>query len=110
MPSGVFRVAGWIRVRLSAVLADAPLLFFGVVIGVAVLFKVAIGWAKGDAQPEPGAPAVLAAPHQRAKPVIAVSGDTAIAPAARGAAPTAGTQIVPGAPAPRHRRREPRAR
>jgi hypothetical protein len=42
--------------RVKAVFADAPILFFAVVIGVALTFRVAVGAVRDAAQPEPVAP------------------------------------------------------
>lgn len=41
---------------MKAVLADAPIVFFAVVIGVALTFRVAVGAVRDAAQPEPVAP------------------------------------------------------
>ena len=40
------------RYRIAERASQAPLLFFAVVIGVAVLFKLAIGWAQPSVTPD----------------------------------------------------------
>jgi len=42
--------------RVRAVFADAPIVFFAVVIGVALTFRVAVGAVRDAAHPEPVAP------------------------------------------------------
>jgi hypothetical protein len=64
-----FRRFGSARQRFVALWADAPVVFFAVVVGVALTFRVAIGWARGERTAEPEVePAVAAAPpSQRAE-------------------------------------------
>ena len=44
------------RLRAVAIFADAPIVFFAVVIGVALTFRVAVGAVRDAAHPEPPAP------------------------------------------------------
>lgn len=48
--------------RLAAVFADTPLLFFAVVIGVALAFRVGVGLARAEADPSAAALPTPAAP------------------------------------------------
>lgn len=43
VPRGLARL-GW---RIRRILSEGPLLFLGVVLGIALLFRVVIAWAKG---------------------------------------------------------------
>ena len=50
------------KTRLLAVFADTPLVFFAVVIGVALTFRVAVGAVRDAAIPEPVAPTFATGP------------------------------------------------
>lgn len=50
------------KTRLLAVFADAPIVFFAVVIGVALTFRIAIGAVRDAAVPEPVAPTFATGP------------------------------------------------
>ncbi len=42
VPRGLARL-GW---RIRRIVSDGPFLFLGVVLGIALIFRVALGWAK----------------------------------------------------------------
>lgn len=42
--------------RIRQLFGETPFLFFGVVLGVALLFRVGVGGAREAAQPDPAAP------------------------------------------------------
>jgi hypothetical protein len=50
------------KTRLLAVFADTPIVFFAVVIGVALTFRVAVGAVRDAAVPEPVAPTFATGP------------------------------------------------
>ena len=50
------------KTRLLAVFADTPIVFFAVVIGVALTFRVAVGAVRDAAIPEPVAPPFATGP------------------------------------------------
>ena len=50
------------KTRFLAVFADAPIVFFAVVIGVALTFRVAVGAVRDAAHPEPVAPTFATGP------------------------------------------------
>lgn len=50
------------KTRLVAVFADTPIMFFAVVIGVALTFRVAVGAVRDAAIPEPVAPTFATGP------------------------------------------------
>jgi hypothetical protein len=50
------------KTRFLAVFADAPIVFFAVVIGVALTFRVAVGAVRDAAHPEPAAPTFATGP------------------------------------------------
>ncbi len=51
-----YKALGLARTRAFAVVAQGPWLFLGVVFGIAVLFKVGIGWMQSTPEAEPSAP------------------------------------------------------
>lgn len=51
--------------RFLAVFADAPLLFFGVVIGVALVFRLGVGVAREAARPDVVAPTFVTGAEPR---------------------------------------------
>jgi hypothetical protein len=60
-----FRALGLTRTRAWAVLSQGPWLFIGVVLGVAIVFKVAIGWAQ-TATPDPSVASETTEPAPKA--------------------------------------------
>lgn len=50
------------KTRVLAVFADAPIVFFAVVIGVALTFRIAVGVIRDAAVPEPVAPTFATGP------------------------------------------------
>lgn len=50
------------KTRLLAIFADAPIVFFAVVIGVALTFRVAVSAVRDAAVPEPVAPTFATGP------------------------------------------------
>jgi hypothetical protein len=50
------------KTRILAVFADAPIVFFAVVIGVALTFRIAVGVIRDAAVPEPVAPTFATGP------------------------------------------------
>ncbi|MDB5217014.1 MAG: hypothetical protein JWO86_4941 [Myxococcaceae bacterium] len=50
------------KTRVLAVFADAPIVFFAVVIGVALTFRIAVGAIRDAAVPEPVAPTFATGP------------------------------------------------
>jgi hypothetical protein len=50
------------KTRFLAVFADAPIVFFAVVIGVALTFRIAVGAVRDAAHPEPEAPTFATGP------------------------------------------------
>jgi hypothetical protein len=100
-----------LRARMAALFADLPIVFLAVVLGVALTFRVAIGWAKEGATPEPPAVSALAAPTV----APAATTGTAARPVVMAADPQAtalpaGTAASPGpfARPPRAKVRRPR--
>lgn len=69
--------------RLSALFSSTPLLFLGVVIGVAVLFRLGIGLVKSSTEPEATAPLFTT-----------TASPSSVAAAARSTGENAGTQPV----------------
>ena len=51
------------KTRFLAIFADAPIVFFAVVIGVALTFRIAVGAVRDAAVPEPVAPTFATGPH-----------------------------------------------
>jgi hypothetical protein len=62
------------RMKLFAIFADAPIVFFGVVIGVALTFRVAVGWAR-DAAATPETAPTFVTGAERAEPKPATSAE-----------------------------------
>jgi len=77
------------RHRLAQILSETPVLFFALVLGIALVFKVAIGWAK--------TPTTLSE-DPAAKP-MATSAAGAASPADHSAAATATTATTTATPA-----------
>jgi hypothetical protein len=80
-----FRRFASARQRFAAVWADMPVVFFAVVVGVALTFRVAIGWARGEREAEPAvepafAAAAPAASHARAPAAPRFEPDPAAGP------------------------------
>jgi hypothetical protein len=79
-----------LRARVAAIFADMPVLFFAVVIGVALTFRVAIDWARtATLGPEPAAPELVTSSTSPAKAVPATT------TAAAAAAPTQTIAVAP---------------
>jgi len=88
------------RHRVGALLYDAPLLFIGVVLGLAVVFRVAIG-ALRPTSVDPEAPPHSAAASGQARalhepPRIAAASDSISSPAPPAADTTASTSMPAG--------------
>jgi hypothetical protein len=49
--------------RVVAIFADAPIVFFAIVIGVAMTFRVAVGWARQASTPLVVAPTFVTGPE-----------------------------------------------
>lgn len=49
VPAGVPRGLSRLRRRIAGTVSEGPFLFLGVVLGIALTFRVAIGWAKAPA-------------------------------------------------------------
>lgn len=114
LPAGLPRGFVRMRHRIAAFLGEAPLLFVGVVIGIAVLFRLAIGIvrpAAADAETEAAAPS--GAVHE--PPRLAAAEGSAPRPSPPPAAPTATSPPPRGSPlgragvAPGDTRRGPQA-
>jgi hypothetical protein len=92
-----------VRARASAILAEVPILFFAVVIGVALTFRVAVGWARGNGEdPSVLAPAVHA-PLPAPTTAIAFAPDPAVSATTKPVvtATAAPPQVIPRAKPPR---------
>lgn len=85
---------GW---RVRDMFAGTPYLFFAVVIGVAVFFRLGIGVLRANTTPEPEVPVFAST-----EPAPAASAKNDIAPANDAPSPavTSTTTAKPGAPAP----------
>jgi hypothetical protein len=104
----------WMRLR--HVFGEAPFLFFGVVIGVAILFRVGVGWMR-EASAEPvvaptfvtTAPEPGLAPSGFVPPERTSTGTSLSAEVGAGARPPGSPSPPRVAPRPRgHGRRAPR--
>jgi len=98
LPAGLPRSFIRMRHRIAAFLGEAPILFVGVVLGVAVLFRLAIDVvrpASADAEPETPAPSG-AALHE--PPRIAAAEGSAQRSSPPPAAPTATSPSTRGSP------------
>jgi hypothetical protein len=106
-----FRALSALRHRVVAALGETPLVFFAVVVGVALLFKVGVGLVKGEsATPEPVA--ISSAAGATPKTPVSFQPDPAAQPlgtsttsAGAGATPIATATATP----PRHHRHHPRS-
>lgn len=69
--------------RLVALFADAPLVFFGVVIGVAIVFRLGVGATRAAAEPEVVAPTFATGidPRAGASADAALHADPSVGPA-----------------------------
>lgn len=78
--------------RFLAIFADTPLLFFGVVIGVALVFRLGVGVAREAARPDVVAPTFVtgAEPRPAASGGIGLHAD----PSASGVAPSSATSAA----------------
>lgn len=108
-PAGVFRFFGRVRQAVAARLAETPIAFFAIVIGVALVFKVGIGFAKPSVEPDAPVVARLSSPKHRDLKVTPVA-DPAASPLPSGAVRAnvlgAGTeQAAPSARPPRRHHR-----
>lgn len=79
--------------RLKGVFSDTPILFFAVVVGVALTFRVAVGWARSTPPAEVQAPHFTTTP--RADAPNAEEGATPPAAAPRDSAPLARPTAAP---------------
>jgi hypothetical protein len=106
------RAIGMMGWRLCETFAGTPYVFFAVVIGVAVFFRLGIGVLKSSATPEPEVPVFAsteAAPSASAKKDIAPANDSP-APGVTGAAtakPGSGPAPARATPRPRGHGRRP---
>lgn len=87
-----------LRAAASRALGDAPVVFFAVVIGVALTFRVAIGWARAATGDEPSAGATAAAATARGARSATAAPTATIAvthepPPGGAPAPTAGGRV-----------------
>ncbi|MBX3190928.1 MAG: hypothetical protein KF819_28290 [Labilithrix sp.] len=62
LPPPIRRVFALAGAKIVETLRDAPYVFFAVVIGVALSFRVAIGWVKGASSPQDEAPTFTTTP------------------------------------------------
>ena len=56
LPASTLRAFSLMGGRIRQLFGETPFLFFGVVLGVALLFRVGVGGAREAAQPDPVAP------------------------------------------------------
>jgi hypothetical protein len=106
LPSSIRRALWLVWMRLRHVLEDAPLLFFGVLIGVTLTFRIAVGWAHDASTPPVVAPTfVIPGPP----PAVSVAPETPAREASTSVSGTAETKVaVPRvAPKPRGHGRRP---
>lgn len=91
--------------RVRDTFAGTPYLFFGVVLGVAVLFRLGIGVLKSSTTPEPEVPVFAST-----EPATSAPGKNDIAPANDAPAPalTATATSKPGGPGPARNAPRPR--
>jgi hypothetical protein len=68
-----YRALSIARHRVAGVFSQAPLLFFAVVIGVAVMFKIGIGWMQSGVTAEPETPSVAKTSHEDPRAAASVS-------------------------------------
>lgn len=82
LPVPLRRVLARARAAVARRLEGAPILFLAVVIGVALTFRVALGWARAPAEPPTAEPSPRAAPHAivRAGPEAAPARESAAMP------------------------------
>lgn len=80
-------------------LAETPIAFFAIVIGVALVFKVGIGLAKPSVEPDAPAVARLSTPKHRDLKVTPVA-DPAASPLPSGRVNVVGAGIEQAQPAP----------
>jgi hypothetical protein len=94
LPAGVPRGLSFLKARIFARFEGAPLFFFAVVIGIALTFRVAIGWAR-SASDQPVAEPIAA---KTAEPRVSRSAGDGPRPddvAPVTATPGAGTTVMP---------------
>lgn len=63
LPASILRAFSMMWARVAAIFADAPFLFFGVVIGVAVLFRFTVGAVRDASVPPVVAPTFVTGPE-----------------------------------------------
>lgn len=76
------------KTRFLAVFADAPIVFFAVVIGVALTFRIAVGAVRDAAHPEPAAPTFASGPVVTGPEPGLASGTASVTAAASAASAT----------------------
>jgi hypothetical protein len=89
--------------RLRRFFAEAPIFFIAVVVGIALMFRVAIGWAKAPAQEDPTVAAGTSS--QSSQPGGAASPAKSATPVVTAEPRPAATATVPSTP-----RKKPRPR
>jgi len=82
--------------RVREILAETPLLFFGVVLGVALLFRVGVGVAHEATQPEVVAPTFVSTQPERGVAQSVATAPSASTTAEVGAPEGPGTEGAPG--------------
>jgi hypothetical protein len=56
LPASIRRAFRLMWQRVASLMADAPVVFFAVVIGVALTFRITVGWVRDAATPPDAAP------------------------------------------------------
>jgi hypothetical protein len=88
--------------RLRRFLSEAPLFFIAIVVGIALTFRVAIGWAKAPAAEDPAKDPTVGASASQTATATASAAKTAI-PVVTAEPRPAATATVPSTPRKRPR-------
>jgi len=105
LPASIRRAFQIMKARAFAVFADAPILFFAVVIGVALTFRVAVGVVRDAKTPPVVAPTFVTGPEPGLEAGPRAAASAAALPASTASAPSvevgAAARVQPfGAPQP----------